>query len=142
VVGEPSFGKGSVQTLFELPDETALRLTTALYYTPSGRAIQEVGVTPDLVVAAAAAAEGEAEEPVRERDLDGHLRSQGAAPAPAPPVIPRAAPADAPAGADADPQLARALEVLAHWEEFAGLRDRRPPAEPAMPRSDAARVPR
>jgi len=50
VVGEPSFGKGSVQLLIPLPGEGAMRLTTALYYTPSGRSIQALGVSPDILV--------------------------------------------------------------------------------------------
>lgn len=68
VVGTKSFGKGSVQTVVPLRGDGAMRLTTARYYTPSGRSIQALGVMPDIVVnqpvepAAAAAAEGE--EPV------------------------------------------------------------------------------
>ena len=50
VVGTKSFGKGSVQTIFPLGPETALRLTTGLYYTPSGTSIQGTGITPDIVV--------------------------------------------------------------------------------------------
>jgi len=48
IVGEPSFGKGSVQTIFELPGEQALKLTIARYYTPLGRSIQNVGIIPDI----------------------------------------------------------------------------------------------
>ena len=48
VVGQPSFGKGSVQTIFELPGDRALKLTIARYYTPSGRSIQNVGIMPDV----------------------------------------------------------------------------------------------
>lgn len=48
VIGQPSFGKGSVQTIFELPGERALKLTIARYYTPSGRSIQNVGIIPDI----------------------------------------------------------------------------------------------
>lgn len=48
VVGQPSFGKGSVQTIFELPNDFALKLTIARYYTPSGRSIQNVGIMPDI----------------------------------------------------------------------------------------------
>lgn len=48
IVGEPSFGKGSVQTVFELPGEQALKLTIARYYTPSGVSIQNVGIMPDI----------------------------------------------------------------------------------------------
>jgi carboxyl-terminal processing protease len=50
VVGEPTFGKGSVQSIIELPDKSAVRLTTAKYYTPSRRVIHEKGITPDIVV--------------------------------------------------------------------------------------------
>ncbi len=51
IVGEKSFGKGSVQTIFPLRDDAALRLTTARYYTPSGAVIHEKGIEPDVVVA-------------------------------------------------------------------------------------------
>ena len=50
VVGTPTFGKGSVQTIIPLSDGSALRLTTARYYTPSGRIIQENGIDPDIIV--------------------------------------------------------------------------------------------
>lgn len=50
IVGERSFGKGSVQSLIPLSGDGAMRLTTALYYTPSGRSIQALGVAPDIVV--------------------------------------------------------------------------------------------
>lgn len=50
LVGETSFGKGSVQSIIRLPDESALRLTTAYYYTPSRRVIHEKGITPDVEV--------------------------------------------------------------------------------------------
>src|SRR5690606_26823408 len=48
LVGEKSFGKGSVQTIFPLTENTALRLTTAKYYTPSGVTIHEKGIQPDV----------------------------------------------------------------------------------------------
>lgn len=48
IIGQPSFGKGSVQTVFELPGERALKLTIARYYTPQGRSIQNVGIIPDI----------------------------------------------------------------------------------------------
>jgi carboxyl-terminal processing protease len=50
VVGTKSFGKGSVQTLIPLKGDGAMRLTTARYYTPSGRSIQALGISPDIVV--------------------------------------------------------------------------------------------
>ena len=50
VVGTRSFGKGSVQTIIPLANQGALKLTTARYYTPSGRSIQAEGIEPDIVV--------------------------------------------------------------------------------------------
>ncbi|MEZ5752530.1 MAG: S41 family peptidase [Paracoccaceae bacterium] len=81
VVGERSFGKGSVQSLIPLRGEGAMRLTTALYYTPSGRSIQALGVAPDIVVHQPPRAEETAvpEEPTRpersESSLRGSLRN-------------------------------------------------------------------
>ena len=49
IMGTRSFGKGSVQTIIPVEGHGALRLTTALYYTPSGRSIQDQGITPDMV---------------------------------------------------------------------------------------------
>ena len=50
IVGTQSFGKGSVQTIMPVQGEGAIRLTTARYYTPSGRSIQALGVSPDIIV--------------------------------------------------------------------------------------------
>ena len=50
VVGEKSFGKGSVQTIIPVQNDGAMRLTTSRYYTPSGRSIQALGVSPDIIV--------------------------------------------------------------------------------------------
>ena len=50
IIGEQSYGKGSVQTVFPLNDRSAIRLTTALYYTPSGDSIHKIGITPDIEV--------------------------------------------------------------------------------------------
>ncbi len=66
VVGEKSFGKGSVQTVMRVTADSALRLTTARYYTPSGRSIQAMGIMPDIIVAQprpVPTAEGEEETP-------------------------------------------------------------------------------
>jgi C-terminal processing protease CtpA/Prc len=62
------FGKGSVQTILPLGDETALRLTTARYYTPSGRSIHEHGIDPDVVVEAAKPDPNEKDDTLRSRD--------------------------------------------------------------------------
>jgi carboxyl-terminal processing protease len=82
LIGAQTFGKGSVQTIYELPGGAGMRLTTMRYYTPSGRSIQAEGIRPDVLVRdAKPAAAGQV---VRERDLDGHLASEspprGAAP--------------------------------------------------------------
>ncbi|MBW2223801.1 MAG: S41 family peptidase [Deltaproteobacteria bacterium] len=74
LVGVRSFGKGSVQNVFELPGGSALKLTTYRYYTPSGRSIQAEGITPDLV-AGQPRAEGDP-EPFREEELERHLAAQ------------------------------------------------------------------
>ncbi|GEO85810.1 MULTISPECIES: S41 family peptidase [Alphaproteobacteria] len=66
VVGTRSFGKGSVQTIIPMGEKGALRLTTALYYTPSGRSIQGTGIEPDIKV----------EQPLPE-ELQGKVRSEG-----------------------------------------------------------------
>jgi carboxyl-terminal processing protease len=71
LVGERSFGKGSVQTIFDLPGGSALKLTISRYFTPSGRSIQALGITPDLH-AEQPRTNGEP-EPYREEELDGHL---------------------------------------------------------------------
>src|SRR5436190_17367979 len=71
VIGTQTFGKGSVQTIMPLGNNTAIKLTTARYYTPNGRSIQALGITPDIVV----------EDPsdtatrVREADLQRHLEN-------------------------------------------------------------------
>jgi carboxyl-terminal processing protease len=73
VMGETSFGKGSVQTLLPLTPRTALRLTTARYYTPSGRSVQEGGVTPDIQVPQLSDADYKSRPKFREADLRRHL---------------------------------------------------------------------
>jgi len=76
LVGAQTFGKGSVQTIIDLPEGAGLRLTTMRYYTPSGRAIQAQGVKPDIQVAAAYVADTSFGV-VRERDLENHLPAEG-----------------------------------------------------------------
>ncbi len=72
VMGETTFGKGSVQSLIQLNDETALRLTTARYYTPSGRSVQEGGIKPDITVPQLSDPD-RLRPRVRESDLRRHL---------------------------------------------------------------------
>lgn len=83
IVGTRSFGKGSVQNVIELPDGSAMKLTTALYYTPSGRSIQADGIEPDVVVESGVGEAADASDPgpdiVREADLEHHLAPPAAA---------------------------------------------------------------
>jgi carboxyl-terminal processing protease len=80
IVGNRSFGKGSVQTIFSMGDSGALRLTTALYYTPSGRTIQAWGIMPDLLIE-----HDRQEAGRREEELQGALsRGEGTPPATGP----------------------------------------------------------
>jgi carboxyl-terminal processing protease len=76
VMGERSFGKGSVQTLLPLSTATALRLTTARYYTPSGRSVQEGGVEPDMIVPQLSDPDYKTRPRFREADLRRHLVNQ------------------------------------------------------------------
>jgi carboxyl-terminal processing protease len=73
VMGERSFGKGSVQTLIPLGTDTALRLTTARYYTPSGRSVQEGGIRPDVLVPDLSDPDYKDRPVFREDDLRQHL---------------------------------------------------------------------
>ena len=73
VMGERTFGKGSVQTLLPLSQNTALRLTTARYYTPSGKSVQEGGITPDIAVPQLSDPDYKARPRLREADLRRHL---------------------------------------------------------------------
>jgi carboxyl-terminal processing protease len=82
VVGARTFGKGSVQSIIDLPGGGGLRLTTMRYYTPAGRAIQVAGITPDhLVDSELASSSGVVV--VREHDLENHLPSENGPEAPA-----------------------------------------------------------
>jgi carboxyl-terminal processing protease len=140
VMGMPTFGKGSVQTVYPLDGGSALRLTTALYYTPAGRSIQEVGIVPDIEVHPDSPASGLLHGGVRERDLRGHIShdaatlgsaDSGEAPdgAVAEAEIPAAAPEEDEEPAAEDVLVARALEVLKSWSYFDRLSERRGGAE-------------
>jgi carboxyl-terminal processing protease len=158
VLGEDTFGKGSVQTVFPLEDGSGLRLTTALYYTPGGRSIQEVGITPDIKVNATVDDEAAEDDestadspaadgrPLREKDLERHFLHRKAAPEPVErPGDPRPTielpglPADVELGEgeEVDIQLSRGLEVLKSWAYFERLRtgtaeESGPEASPSM----------
>ena len=132
VVGVQTFGKGSVQTILPLNDGAGLRLTTAKYYTPKGRSIHGVGITPDILVKG----KPSATPPVRERDLDKTLKEPAREGAPAHPgAQPESQPAPKPESKDGkkekeagkekdddDPQLQKAVELLKSWIIFKDLR--------------------
>ncbi|MCK5804128.1 MAG: S41 family peptidase [Lentisphaeria bacterium] len=110
LVGEKTFGKGSVQNVIELPDGSALRLTTAMYYTPSRRVIHEHGIEPDIAVK------------LSEKEVRALVESQYAIP-----------------GVDektkaVDPQLERAVETLQSYSRYqAARKDRFEKPVPATP---------
>jgi len=78
IMGSQTFGKGSVQTILPLKNNTALKLTTARYYTPSGRSIQASGIKPDIEVESikVASVEGGDDIRIKESDLAGHLENE------------------------------------------------------------------
>ena len=140
VLGVTTFGKGSVQTVYPLDGGAGLRLTTALYYTPAGRSIQEVGITPDLIVKQSDEARLGIPQRrrMRERDLQGHFTQEEASGLESGGVPsrvlehemlddsegstePDASPRDE-TEAKADVQLSRAVEVLKSWTYFEDLR--------------------
>jgi carboxyl-terminal processing protease len=137
ILGTTTFGKGSVQTILPLDDSSALRLTTARYYTPSGRSIQATGIVPDISMdqgAQVAKADHPSTTPLREANLPRHLEHpKGDKPDAAPAVDQpkdKGDKGDATPGADvdnpnvregelgADPQLDHALELLKSWQVF------------------------
>jgi carboxyl-terminal processing protease len=107
VLGTRTFGKGSVQTILQLTSDKAIKLTTALYFTPNGRSIQAEGIVPDLWVDRSTVTKLKA-NPFRlqERDLPGHLNAQNTQP-----EAPNSAPAQATEVGD-DYQLNQALTLL------------------------------
>jgi carboxyl-terminal processing protease len=119
VLGTQTFGKGSVQTIMPLGNNTAIKLTTARYYTPGGRSIQALGITPDFVVEDP----GDTLTRVREADLQRHLENGRAAQDKAAqekkdPAAPRTKPSSTPEvkptelGSKEDFQLSQALALL------------------------------
>ena len=87
IMGQQTFGKGSVQTILPLGNNTAIKLTTARYYTPNGRSIQAKGITPDIPLESAI--DKNASLRLREADLSKHL-GDGKSTAPAAPTTPAA----------------------------------------------------
>jgi len=119
ILGTQTFGKGSVQTIIPLEDGSALRLTTARYYTPNGRSIQAQGIAPDIAVAdlAPEGKRGVAPRFMREKDLEHHLQGDKEQAVPEKNKEPDKTPeASATPQSTEDPPLDRALELLKTWQ--------------------------
>ena len=118
VMGTQSFGKGSVQTIIPLSDNSGLRLTTARYFTPSGRSIQAKGITPDILaekVEIAATTEKKSDGMhIREKDLENHF--EGEAKEKADEKQAKPAPYKTDEAVKGDSQILRALDLLKGWE--------------------------
>jgi carboxyl-terminal processing protease len=114
VIGTRTFGKGSVQTVIELEDGSGLKLTIARYYTPSGRSIQERGITPDLWVKASASDD----DAQREQNLPGHFKGEEGSTTVSASLQPPAPQPPAPDDPPDDPQLKVALDTLRTWAVF------------------------
>ena len=118
IVGTQTFGKGSVQTIIPLKDGSGLRLTTARYYTPSGRSIQAKGIVPDIIVKPS---RPEEEKEVltpklpAERDLERHLMDVEKG---VPKEKEKSKKGEVKEKKPVDSQLERALELLKSWEIF------------------------
>jgi len=121
ILGTRSFGKGSVQTLIPLEDGAALKLTTAKYYTPSGRSIQAEGIAPYITLKYAKAAEEpeDNEDALREQDLKGHIKSakeNGQKPPEETVVLPKKEAEEA--AFIQDNQIKAAADILRSWNIF------------------------
>lgn len=114
VIGTQTFGKGSVQTVIELEDGSGLKLTIARYYTPSGRSIQERGITPDVWVKQSAADD----DPPREQSLPGHFKGEDLAAAASGQVKPPQPQPATPDDPRDDAQLKVAFDTLRTWTVF------------------------
>ena len=77
IMGTDSFGKGSVQTVMPISEERAVKLTTALYFTPNGRSIQAAGIAPDILVERAQVTAYDSSGQITEADLNRHLNNGG-----------------------------------------------------------------
>jgi carboxyl-terminal processing protease len=138
ILGTQTFGKGSVQTILPLDDHSALRLTTARYYTPTGRSIQAVGITPDVDVEppketiaslTQQGAEFDENPEIHESDLPHHFQNgqkkDDKNPATGAAAVPETGKGDKGPGAkgakakeEKDVQLDRAIDILKHWNTF------------------------
>jgi carboxyl-terminal processing protease len=117
IMGVQSFGKGSVQTIIPLSDDSGLRLTTAKYYTPNGTSIQARGIVPDIEVLQSEIKEVQNIDHFREKDLKNHFDTEGKGE--------NSTKKDAGSVDEEvrkDFQLMRALDLLKGWRIFQGLK--------------------
>jgi len=141
IMGTPTFGKGSVQTIIPLEDQGALKLTTARYYTPSGRAIQAKGIEPDVTVPFVPQSQNNDKEKsqiIREKDLSGAI------PAEEKPQKEGTPPEQTQAEdqkdklyfpknrLEKDNQLTRALDLLKAWQVFEKVAGKPAKSKPRM----------
>jgi carboxyl-terminal processing protease len=116
IVGTKSFGKGSVQTIIPLGDGSALRLTTAKYYTPKGRSIQAEGVTPDIIVENNMMRSKDKIVPLKEKDLIDAKNGKDAVEKP----IKKLEDFNIKTLEDDDFQLYMGVQMLKSWEALRG----------------------
>ena len=117
IMGTQSFGKGSVQTIIPLSDNSGLRLTTARYYTPSGRSIQAKGISPDIVVEKMELSTTEKKDGmhIREKDLENHFETEVVEPKEEKKEE-KAPPYKTDEQIKGDYQILRALDLLKGWD--------------------------
>ncbi len=126
IVGTQTFGKGSVQTIIPLEEGAAIRLTTARYYTPSGRSIQAKGITPDIVVPFVPPSEDNEGKDVfhfiKEKDLAGHLKGDGEDSRKKKPIIKKGTETKAQELLKKDNQLREGLRILKAFNIYKELK--------------------
>jgi carboxyl-terminal processing protease len=117
IMGTQSFGKGSVQTIIPLSDNSGLRLTTARYFTPSGRSIQAKGISPDIIVEKIELSTTEKKEGmlIREKDLENHFETGEKEPVEEKKVE-KVPPYKSDEQIKNDYQILRALDLLKGWD--------------------------
>jgi carboxyl-terminal processing protease len=121
ILGTPTFGKGSVQTIIPMEDGSGLKLTTAQYYTPTGRVIQAKGIEPDIEVSNRIQDKGRPIRFLREKDLERHLENhEGEGEKEGQESEEDSAQEEK---EEKDTQLTRALEILKSWEIFQQIQE-------------------
>ena len=121
ILGTQTFGKGSVQTVIPLSDGSALRLTTARYYTPKDRSIQTTGITPDIIVELKTTNGAKTHPVFREKDLDKHLKNDTTDGKEDEPEDKELQEVPSNVSEDEDNQLQRAIDLLKGWRVFKKL---------------------